>query len=193
MSQLFDAIEFATHAHSGQYRKATRIPYIIHPLNVVKLLIESDCPEVVVIAGALHDTVEDTAVTAGEIRARYGNDVADLVDAVTEPPRAAPWEDRKREILVRLATAPPPVLLVEAADKLDNLHSIQADYARQGDAVWDRFNRPRPYQHWHYASLAQVFMQRIPAYATIPLLNEFVQTVEDVFGTNIPPPVFDPA
>lgn len=182
MNPLFDAIEFATRAHRGQYRKSTRIPYIVHPLNVVKLLVESGCPDEVVIAGALHDTVEDTPVTREEIRARFGDAVADLVDAVTEPSRSAPWEERKRAILARLATAPLPVLQLEAADKLDNLRSIQQDYLRQGDAVWERFNRPRPYQHWHYASLADLFKQRVPDYASIPLFNDFVLTVEEVFG-----------
>ena len=68
---IFEAIAFATRAHSGDYRKGTRIPYIIHPLHVAKILIESECPEHVVAAGILHDTLEDTRVTFAEIEATW--------------------------------------------------------------------------------------------------------------------------
>lgn len=64
---IFEAIEFATKAHAGQYRKGTGIPYITHPLGVSKILIENGCPEHVIVAGILHDTIEDTPVTFEEI------------------------------------------------------------------------------------------------------------------------------
>jgi (p)ppGpp synthase/HD superfamily hydrolase len=65
MPKLFDAIEFATRAHEGQFRKGTRIPFIIHPLSVAKLLIEREFSEEVVIAGLLHDTLEDARTARG--------------------------------------------------------------------------------------------------------------------------------
>src|SRR6476660_5351370 len=102
MPRLFDAVEFAAHAHAEQFRKGTRIPYITHPLNVMRLLIEADCAEDVVIAGLLHDTVEDTPVTLDDIRSRYGSVVADLVAGVTEPPRTFTWEQRKQSVLNQL-------------------------------------------------------------------------------------------
>jgi len=67
---ISQAIEFAAGAHRGQYRKGSKIPYNIHPLNVGKILIEHGCFDEVVIAGILHDTVEDTPVTLDNIRAR---------------------------------------------------------------------------------------------------------------------------
>ena len=57
---IFKSIEFAAKAHAGQYRKGTQIPYMIHPLGVAKILIQYDYPEHIVIAGVLHDTIEDT-------------------------------------------------------------------------------------------------------------------------------------
>ena len=76
---LFEAIEFATKAHSGQYRKTTKVPYIIHPLGVVKILIDYGCREEVVAAGVLHDTVEDTDVTLGEIHSHFGKNIKSQV------------------------------------------------------------------------------------------------------------------
>jgi len=64
---IFEAIEFATKAHINHFRKGTKVPYIIHPLQVARILIESDCSDHVVIAGILHDTVEDTPVTLDDI------------------------------------------------------------------------------------------------------------------------------
>ncbi|MCK9391353.1 MAG: HD domain-containing protein [Syntrophales bacterium] len=60
---IFKAIEFATKAHSGQYWKGTKILYVTHPLNVAKTLIQLECSEPVIVAGILHDTLEDTRVT----------------------------------------------------------------------------------------------------------------------------------
>lgn len=187
-SILFDAIEFATLAHRGQFRKGTRVPYIVHPLNVAKLLIESDAAANTVIAGVLHDTIEDAGVTSDQIAQRFGKEVCELVAAVTEPPRSLVWEDRKRTVLKRLESAPLAVLELECADKLDNIRAIQEDYARYGDALWERFNRPRPYQQWYYASMAQLLVRRIPAWETNLLLRRFIHAVQDVFGTTAPPP-----
>lgn len=180
--QLFEAIEFAVRAHAGQFRKGTRVPYIVHPMGVAKLLIETGYPETVVIAGLLHDTVEDTPVTIEEIRAQFGDEVAELVAAMTELPRSFTWEERKQDMLARLATAPPDVLALECADKLDNIREIQTDYARHGEATWARFNRPKLNQHWYYTSLAQRFLERVPDAPRDSLFYEFARTVENVFG-----------
>lgn len=189
MDPIFEAIEFAAQAHAGQYRKGTHVPYIAHPLAVAKLLLENDFDSAVAIAGLLHDTVEDTRVTLEEIRARFGDRVAALVRAVTEPPRTFTWEERKRAMLQQLEQASFQVLALECADKLDNLREIQNNYARLGEATWERFNRPKEYQHWHYASMAQLFMRRVPEFETNLLFREYVYLVQAVFGALTPPPL----
>ena len=92
---LYDAIQLAARAHHHQVRKGTEIPYIVHPLAVAGLLIRVSTPEPAVIAALLHDVVEDTPVTIQEILSRFGREVADLVTALSEPDKKAPWEDRK--------------------------------------------------------------------------------------------------
>ena len=93
-SRLYDAIGLATKAHHSQVRKGTEIPYIVHPLAVAGLLIRSGCPEHMVIAALLHDVLEDTPVTVEEIRSHFGREVAELVMALSEPDKKAPWEER---------------------------------------------------------------------------------------------------
>ena len=80
--RLKEAINIATKAHEGQLRK-TGEPYIIHPLAVMKILQEWNMDEDTIIAGILHDTVEDTDLSLKEIEDTFGKDVAFLVNGVT--------------------------------------------------------------------------------------------------------------
>ncbi|HEX9444329.1 MAG TPA: HD domain-containing protein [Candidatus Binatia bacterium] len=179
---IFAAIEFAARAHSGQFRKGTNIPYIVHPLGVAKILLEYGCAEAVVAAGMLHDTVEDTPVALDDIRRSFGDEVAALVEGASEPDKSDTWENRKRHTIEYLKTAPVDVLLIALADKLDNLRSMRADYERLGDAFWSRFNRPMESQRWYYRSLAELFSGRRAPEPLGALARELTAEVERLFG-----------
>ena len=184
-SRLYDAIELAARAHRCQVRKGTEIPYIVHPLAVAGILIHANCPEHLVIAGILHDTLEDTPVALEEIQSQFGREVADLVVGLSEPDKKAPWEERKAHTigyLERVAT--PDVLLVAVADKLDNMRAIREGLASAGEAFWLRFNRPRENQKWYYQRLADVFERRITTGAGVALGQAFKLNLERVFGEN---------
>jgi (p)ppGpp synthase/HD superfamily hydrolase len=160
--KLYEAIELAARAHHGQVRKGTEVPYLVHPLAVAAILIRARCPEHLVIAGIFHDTLEDTPLTAGEIRARFGPQVADLVIGLSEPDKLAPWEERKAHTLWYLEhEAGEEVLLAALADKLDNIRAVREGLTEDGDAYWLRFNRPKKDQAWYYRGLARVFSTRL--------------------------------
>lgn len=181
MANIFHAIEFAARAHHGQYRKASPLPYIIHPLNVARILIECGAPDEIVIAAVLHDVVEDTKVTLDQVRAEFGQEVARLVEGMSEPDRKDTWENRKRGTLKFLENAPQDLLLIELADKLDNIREISNDIAREGDAVWKRFNRGRDRQEWLYEQLADLFNRRVTTECGTRLAREFAANVRSVF------------
>ena len=181
---IFDAIEYAARAHREHYRKGTRIPYIIHPVSVAKILIEYDCAEEIVVAGILHDTVEDTDVTLEEIRGSFGDKVAALVAAVSEPDKSDTWENRKRHTIECLKTAPLDVLILSCADKLDNIRSIKEDYERFGETVWKRFRRAKDSQQWYYQTLADVFLKREGSEPGATLFRQFNYEVRQVFPEN---------
>jgi (p)ppGpp synthase/HD superfamily hydrolase len=178
---IFKAIEFSTKAHTGLYRKGTKIPYITHPLNVAQILIEYECPESVVTAGILHDTLEDTQATVDDIRDAFGYEVADLVNAVSEPNKSDTWENRKAHTIKHLKTASPEVLMISLADKMDNIKKIREDYEKIGNKVWERFNRPKEKQKWYYETLADVFSMRLNDPKTAFLVNHFRSEVNLVF------------
>ena len=74
------AIEFAAKAHTGQVRKGTNIPYIVHPIRVAEILVRFYCfSQPVMIAGVLHDTLEDTSVKAAAIRNQFGEKICEIV------------------------------------------------------------------------------------------------------------------
>ncbi|MBF2345884.1 bifunctional (p)ppGpp synthetase/guanosine-3',5'-bis(diphosphate) 3'-pyrophosphohydrolase [Listeria seeligeri] len=135
-------------AHKGQVRKITGEPYFSHPLNVARILRRAGFSEDVVIAGLLHDAVEDTSMTDQDIRQIFGDVVADLVASHTEN-KTLSWEERKAHTIeqVRTGTLEEKALIV--ADKLDNLSSVKYALSSEGKSVWRYFNRDYDQQRWY--------------------------------------------
>ncbi len=182
-AKVYEAIEVAARAHHLQVRKGTEIPYLVHPLAVAGILIGAGCPEPLVIAGLLHDTIEDTPLTGTDIRARFGVEVAELVVGLSEPDKQAPWEQRKAHTIAFLeAEAGTDLLLVSLADKLDNIRALRVGLAEGGETVWARFNRPREKQAEYYLGLAGVFTRRLTQGAGKLLAAAFREEVDTVFG-----------
>lgn len=178
---IFHAIQFASAAHAGQYRKGTRIPYLIHPLRVAAILLEAGCAEHLAVAAVLHDTVEDCFVSLEQIRRLFGARIAELVAGASEPDKSLPWEDRKQHTIEFLRTAGEDQLLVSLADKLDNIRSIREDLALHGELAWLRFRRGRDKQRWYYENLAAVFTDRCTTGIGARLAAIFASEVRAVF------------
>lgn len=129
------AIEVAKEAHEGQLRK-TGEPYIVHPLAVKKILEEWGMDEDTIIAGILHDTVEDTDLSLDDIKNEFGESVAFLVDGVTKLSTARTgmrdidsYLPATRDNFLRLMIALGDdirVLIIKLADRLHNLRTLSA-------------------------------------------------------------------
>ena len=100
IAELEQAFEFAKKLHAGQYRISEE-PYIIHPIEVVKILIGLRADKHTLMAGFLHDVLEDTDTTPDEIKERFGEDVLNLVQGVTKLGKLQfkSTEERQAEIL----------------------------------------------------------------------------------------------
>ncbi len=151
-NNIEEAIEIAAQAHDGQFRKGTQTPYITHPYAVGLILRDAGCSEAVVIAGILHDTVEDTDLTLDCIRKSFGSPIADIVDGCSEN-KSLRWRERKTERIEALKTASHEVCLVTCADKLHNLRTVISEYDEIGDIVWERFHGGVEAQSWYYQSI----------------------------------------
>jgi len=161
---IHKAIQFASLAHKDQCRKGTNIPYIVHPFEVAQILTDAECQEEVIVAGLLHDTVEDTEVTLELIEQEFGQYVAELVNSSSED-KTKTWEERKQHTIDSLEECDDiNILLLCCADKLANLRSIKADYDEIGDNLWKRFNRGKEKTAWYYSKLIDVFTKPLVDY-----------------------------
>ena len=151
MNKLNEAILYAAKMHSGQLRKGTTLPYIVHPIEVLTILSRMNAHEELLIAGVLHDVSEDTEATIEDVAVRFGTEVAHLVNAHTEQNKDLPWWERKLKSIEHLRTAPRDVKLLIMADKLSNIRSMAADYAYVGEKLWDRFCADKTMQSRYYA------------------------------------------
>lgn len=122
-----DAACFAQNAHRGQFRKYDQkhVPYIIHPARVAAAVMEEipDHTLEMVAAAWLHDVVEDTPVTLGEIHKEFGQDVTKLVWELTNPSKGsnAPRGERKKMDRDHLETVSKEAKQIKLLDRIDNL------------------------------------------------------------------------
>ena len=153
------ALRLAATGHRDQVRKGSDVPYIEHPMAVALILDRSGYDEEVVIAGLLHDLVEDTDVTLNQVRQEFGDLVAEIVAFCSEEKldaegRKRPWIDRKRDHLATVVGAPDEVRAVVLADKLHNLLSIRLDLV-EGRPVWECFNASKEQVLWYHGAMIE--------------------------------------
>jgi (p)ppGpp synthase/HD superfamily hydrolase len=183
MRMLIDsAIETALKFHAGQQRKGTDIPYVVHTLAVGMILAGAGCSDEVIAAGILHDMLEDTTVTIDEIQDMFGDRVASLIVACSEPDKSLPWEIRKQRFIASLKNAPLDVRVVTCADKLHNLRTMVRDRGALGDDIWKRFNRGRGEQAWYYGKLVEILCKRSDQGKYGWLFQNLKEEVESFFG-----------
>jgi GTP diphosphokinase / guanosine-3',5'-bis(diphosphate) 3'-diphosphatase len=142
---LLDAAAFAAKKHSRQKRKGKEEePYINHPLEVANLLASvGGVDDIdVLIAGLLHDTIEDTATTAHDIESKFGSKTAGIVMEVTDD-KSLPKAERKRLQAEHAPHLSPGAKLVKLADKISNI----TDILDRPPANWDD-QRRREYVDW---------------------------------------------
>ena len=166
ISLMDRAIVFATRAHSGTYRKGTKIPYIVHPIEAASIVATmTDDPDMIA-AAVLHDVVEDTDATVEEIRFFFNERIAKLVEAESEnkrkdlPPQET-WMVRKMETLTFLREeADRDAKILALADKLSNMRAVHRDQKTIGDQLWERFNEKSKEKHgWMYRQVAEALSE----------------------------------
>lgn len=180
-SERFDeALIYAVQLHRTQYRKSSKVPYVTHLLAVASLVGESGGMEDEVIAALLHDAIEDQggAATAAEIRRRFGERVATIVEGCTDTDQTPkpPWRERKEAYIRHMETADPSVRLVSMADKLHNARSILADLRHHGEETWKKFRGGKDGSLWYYRTLADLYQRKCPG----RLADELSRTVDQI-------------
>jgi GTP pyrophosphokinase len=130
ISQILEGYRYAYQAHDGVVRK-TGEPYIIHPVSVACILAELHMDTPTILAALLHDVVEDTPITAGDIKDKFGRQVAELVDGVTKLDKiefqsaSQAQAENFRKMLLAMSQDV-RVILVKLADRLHNMQTLEA-------------------------------------------------------------------
>jgi (p)ppGpp synthase/HD superfamily hydrolase len=137
------ALAKATEAHAGQTRNGSGgLPYIEHPRMVAATLASRDYDEATLAAALLHDVVEDSDTTVEELRVEFGDEVADLVAALSDDESIESYRDRKDEHRRRVAEVDGDALAIYAADKLTNMITLHAAIEGEGMRVADEYKVP---------------------------------------------------
>lgn len=179
------AIVFATLKHEGQRRKGSDVPYIVHPMEAMQILTDLDCAEDIIIAGILHDTLEDTKTTPDEIAAEFGDHVCQIVRGETED-KSKTWIERKNATISHLKSSNAEIRLVCLADKISNLRSMLRDQQQIGEQLWQRFKGSKEGIHWYYNQLLAVLQETdVDGYSNTlkfrQYIDEYKELMERVF------------
>jgi (p)ppGpp synthase/HD superfamily hydrolase len=181
--RFLEAVSYAAALHGNQRRKFSAEPYLAHLLAVAAIVMEHGGSEDEAIAALLHDAAEDQGglATLAEIRRRFGEPVAQIVDGcsdTTENPKP-PWRPRKEAYLVHLHGASASVRLVSAADKLHNVRSILREYRRHGDSMWSLFRGGREGTLWYHRAVVES-LKRSDSNALVEELERAVAELEQL-------------
>ncbi|MDD5083529.1 MAG: HD domain-containing protein [Candidatus Moranbacteria bacterium] len=163
-NKIRKAIKFAIKTHDvyqKQTRKGKSVAYITHPLTAGIILASAGASEDVVVAGILHDTIEDSIsekkVTEAMLEERFGRNVAQIVLSVTEQDKKLSWDERKQAALEYVRHFSHDSLLVKSADILSNVSESIDDYKRHDETIFERFNAPKEKVIYHQLVVSAPF------------------------------------
>ena len=166
------ALEYARRVHATQTRTCDGAPFIEHPLEVAQLLDEAGCSEALVAAALLHDTVERTTTTPEDIVRRFGVDVAQLVDAVTEDPAIRSYSRRKKTLREQVGAAGTAAAVLFSADKLSKVREYRVQLTNSDPLP------PRARRLLHYRQSLDTLEAVIPSHPLVTRLREELTEVE---------------
>jgi (p)ppGpp synthase/HD superfamily hydrolase len=168
-AKIQKAINFVAEKHSYQKRKGIELPYVVHPYSVAIILSNYTNDEDIIVAGLLHDILEDVKEYSEEdMKQEFGDRITKIVKEVSEDkdPNVSEddkdtWVERKDKYLANLENDRQEALLVCAADKIHNLHSMIDSHVILGDKLWDSFNASKEQKIEYYGKILEVLKLRL--------------------------------
>ncbi|MBA3867013.1 MAG: bifunctional (p)ppGpp synthetase/guanosine-3',5'-bis(diphosphate) 3'-pyrophosphohydrolase [Solirubrobacterales bacterium] len=168
-----EAFETARTAHAGQIRNGSGgRPYIEHPMAVAEQLAAHDFSDTVLAAALLHDVVEESETEVAELRQRFGDQVGDLVAALTDAEETEDYERRKDLHRTAALAAGRDALAIYGADKLANIRALRRVYADQGESVGAELKAPLDVKVAVWESDAEMLRSEYPDLAFLGELEQ---------------------
>lgn len=178
-TELEEAIHFVFMKFNGKKRIKEDIPLVFHSISVATMLLEEKCDYETVLSGLLHDTIEDSDTTYEELKNKYGGKIADNVLWLSEKQEIKDFKERKKEFISRIGKAPTNVILVEIADKLQNLLSDYHLYEKDGKEALATLSTTYEMNKWFYLEMLNLFENKI---TNSKLLDRYKEIVNIYFN-----------
>ena len=160
---VFNALQLARKYHYGQIRKGDDKQYIIHILEISRLLFGhggSGVDPAIIAASLCHDLLEDTECPETEIEQLCGAEVLRIVKAVTND-SSLDWEEKKSKYIETTKEGGEKAMIVSLADKIVNIKALLKIYEQEGEKVWKRFNRGKGKKIWFEKSMLQMLKENL--------------------------------
>ena len=179
MNLVDKAGQFIALKHDGQYRRGFDFPYSTHLFGVARVLKNAKYPEQVVVAGLLHDILEDSDTTEQELLENFGLYILELVKAVSDPDKSIPWKERKQYVIARIPQLTDEQMAITLAEKIQNLNSMTYVISTMGEEAWYGKSANKEEQRWFYE---QYFEATKKYHSQTKLLGEFEECLEKLFS-----------
>lgn len=176
-----EVIHFIFEAFAGTKRKNEDIDLVFHSISVGNMLKNIKCDEKTVLIGYLHDVIEDTKYNYDVLLVKYGIEIADGVQLLSEDKSIVNYVDRKKDFLIKLSEASDNLILVEIADKLHNLISDYELYNKNGKDILVVEANNYDELKWFYSELKELFNKRI---SNCELLDRYNKMMEIYFSND---------
>ena len=174
-----EIIHFVFKAFYGMKRKKEDIELSFHSIMVGNMLKNCGCDETTVYIGYLHDIIEDTNYNYEYLYEKYGEKIANGVLYLSENKDIENYIDRKKDFINKIKDADSNIILVELADKLQNLISDYDMYLEKGkDYLVTEANNFEELK-WFYLELKKLFNDKIPSNELLVRYNEIVKEYFD--------------
>ena len=171
-----EILHFIFIAFQGMKRKKENIDLVFHSVMVGNMLKNINSSEVIVNTGYLHDIIEDTSYTYEDIANKFGKQLAENVSKLSEDKTITDYKDRKQEFINRLKNYDSDLLLVELADKLQNLISDYNLFLSNGKNSLPTEAKSYEEIKWFYTELKNLFNKKLEPNLLLERYNKIYQT-----------------
>lgn len=174
-SLIEKAAAIAVIAHKEQLRKHDDSPYVTHPFMVAMKLARHGATDIVIAAALVHDVLEDTDFSEEALRDELGNEVIDIVKAVSNDDSLS-WKEKKKKYIETVRNTTDEAKAIALADKVHNMENFLGSYKEQGTDLWQKFNCGKDNKVWFEEEALKMFKDSF----SHPLIAEYEVQVEEM-------------
>lgn len=179
-TKIEEAIHFTMKALKEKRRLKENIDLSFHSISVGMMLMKEKCNEETIITGFLHDIIEDSDYTYENIKEKFGEKIANNVLLLSENKDIIEFKPRKIEFINRISKSKDNIILIELADKLQNLLSDYELYCIEGIKALETRTTTYEMNKWYYLKFLKLFETRLDSNNT--LLKRYQEIVNIYFG-----------